>query len=384
MIAQSTKQLVSKSKYELNLAEWPLGILSKRPPKNLKEPAIIEYQDTITGKGGKVVPRKWRVKSSVDYGFGSNQVLKTLFELFQVWKEHDFLSPNIRFESLYNLIGRLGLENTKSAYKRIRQDLNALVEISIEAKNAFWDNETGAYVDKTFHLFNEVSFYHEDSSGQTTLPFAFIQASDVLYGSVQANALFTTHFTSEWFRTLTPTEQRLALYLSKMFRNQPLHRREVTKLAEQIPIQASSYKHIKQQLTEAVSGLLKKGYPLLESFEYERQKIGRKDNIVFHRKDKGKKLIPPEKLREERTVSDNLQQSYLVGQILEVTEDEYSRPYYMKVARELPEDTIWALLSETKQAHLEGRIHKTKARYFTDLVERELGHRPSEGNHHTT
>jgi hypothetical protein len=69
------------------------------------------------------------------------------------------------------------------------------------------------------------------------------------------------------------------------------------------------------------------------------------------------------------------QQAYLVEQILEVTGDEHSRPYYRQKVRELREETVWALLSETKQAKLEGRIQTTPARYFTDLVERHLGHK---------
>jgi hypothetical protein len=28
--------------------------------------------------------------------------------------------------------------------------------VTIDAENAFWDNELGAYVDATFHLFDEV------------------------------------------------------------------------------------------------------------------------------------------------------------------------------------------------------------------------------------
>lgn len=71
----------------------------------------------------------------------------------------------------------------------------------------------------------------------------------------------------------------------------------------------------------------------------------------------------------------HFKETYLVDQILEVTGDEYSRPYYEQKVRELAEETIWVLLSETKQAHLEGRIQTSKARYFTDLVERHLGHR---------
>ena len=68
--------------------------------------------------------------------------------------------------------------------------------------------------------------------------------------------------------------------------------------------------------------------------------------------------------------------AYLVDQILETTGDAHSRPYYEKLVRALPEQTIWALLSETRQAHLEGRVRASKARFFTDLAERHLGHKP--------
>jgi len=71
----------------------------------------------------------------------------------------------------------------------------------------------------------------------------------------------------------------------------------------------------------------------------------------------------------------NPEEQYRIDQIVAFTGDEHSRGYYSKVVRELPEQRIWFLLSESKQAHLEGRIQTTKAKYFTDLAERELGHR---------
>ncbi|OGQ77943.1 MAG: hypothetical protein A3F90_18950 [Deltaproteobacteria bacterium RIFCSPLOWO2_12_FULL_60_19] len=71
----------------------------------------------------------------------------------------------------------------------------------------------------------------------------------------------------------------------------------------------------------------------------------------------------------------NFNQSYLVDQILEVRGDAHSRPYHEQKVRELPEATIWMLLSETKQARLESRIQTSPARYFTDIVERQLGHK---------
>ena len=63
---------------------------------------------------------------------------------------------------------------------------------------------------------------------------------------------------------------------------------------------------------------------------------------------------------------------YLVQEIIRVTGDTHSTKYFAKVVRELPEDTIWMLISETKQASLEGRVKTSAAQYFTDLAERAL------------
>src|SRR5215216_6771724 len=75
---------LSRSKYEMNLAEFPLALLSKR---KLKEVRIIKYKDTITGNNGELIEREWTVSPSARFGFGSTAITASLFELFQLWKE---------------------------------------------------------------------------------------------------------------------------------------------------------------------------------------------------------------------------------------------------------------------------------------------------------
>src|SRR5882724_5990731 len=179
---------VLPSRYEMNLAEFPLTVLSTRLPTGLK---VIQYKDEIRGRDGEIKERLWNIKPDAVYGFGSNQLNATIFTLFQIWKLQGFDSPDIRFGSVYYLAKELNLQNTKTAYERIRRDLNALVGITVEAYNAFWDNELKAYVDATFHLFDSVYFYHDGRRNQQALPFSYIKASDKLRGSVMANALTT-------------------------------------------------------------------------------------------------------------------------------------------------------------------------------------------------
>ena len=60
----------------------------------------------------------------------------------------------------------------------------------------------------------------------------------------------------------------------------------------------------------------------------------------------------------------------LVSDILVVCGDAENTPSYRKLIHDHPEHLIRMALSETKQAHLEGRILKTKGAYFTDTLKR--------------
>jgi len=51
---------------------------------------LITYEDTITGKSGKQVKRKWEVTPAAKYGIGTASTFNTLFDLFQIWKEANF------------------------------------------------------------------------------------------------------------------------------------------------------------------------------------------------------------------------------------------------------------------------------------------------------
>jgi hypothetical protein len=309
----------------MNLAEFPIAILSKRKPKDL---TVIEYEDTIVGKNGEIVPRHWTLIPSLRHGFGSPALTSLIFELFQIWKEQGFSSPKIQFGSIYNLVKRTGLKPTDNrAYERIRTDLEVLVEISVVAKNAFWDNEKGAYVSRTFHLFEHVDFYQRTPNGtaQAILPFSYIKASETMWHSVESNALITLRgINRELFHSLTPTEQKLALYLGKVLYKKNEYRRDVETLSRQIPIYTSTYKDTKKILSRRCDGLIKKQFPYLTSYHYEPTARKGRDNIVFTRTPSFQTAEPNTDEQEEARAK----QAYLVEEILNVTRDEHSRNFY--------------------------------------------------------
>jgi hypothetical protein len=210
-------------------------------------------------------------------------------------------------------------------------------------------------------------YYKEATSRQRALPFAYIKASEKLFGSVQANTLITLNLASTSFHELTPTEQRLALYLAKLMHGKAMYRRDVQKLGEQLPIHATRYKDIKKQLTRACDGLLAKKFPHLTAYEYEPKRLGQGDNIVFYKKTLQR---TPERVPFDKDVA----QSYdLIEEILSVTGDRQNEPWYRLVVQKLDYDTIYTALSETRYAHHKRQIRKSKAKYFTDTIKRYAG-----------
>jgi hypothetical protein len=358
-----------KAKYEMSLAEFPLAFLSTRIPKDTKS---IVYEDEISGKSGRPVKRRWEIFPHASLGFPSPSTQATLFELFQIWAEQDFATPHIRFGTVYDLIKRKGIKHADpDAYNRIREDLDRLVGITIRAKNAFWDNDVKAYVTKTFHLFESVDLYHVDPKNpmQSSMPFSRITASPTLWQSIAANALIALRDVDrELYHSLTPTEQRLGVYLAKMLNTATIHRRNVDKLASQLPIIASRNKETKRSLVRACDGLIKKKFPYLSSYAFEKSKVYGIENIVFRRRTTGGAA----KLKEVGSLT--VQQRDLLNQINELigdpTDQKRSNGFYSSVVRNVPSNTVYRALSTTRQANALGEIKTTRARYFTTVIKK--------------
>jgi hypothetical protein len=360
---------ISKSKYELTLAEFPLFLLSKGGKGKTTDIKSVKYEDTITGKDGDIIPRKWNVYPDSKLGFGTSSTFDTFFDLFQIWKENNFEDQFIQFGSIYNLLKRRGKNDSAINYRQITKDLYCLVGIRIEAKNAFWDNDLKAYVDMTFHLFDQVQLYKDKPNGQAVLPFGRIKASDVLYGSVLKNSLLIANFDSKFFHSLTPVEKRLALYLSKIFRSQTVHKRDLFTFARQIPIYAKQTKHIKERLKKASDGLIKKGFELLESFNFEKGIDGKMEIVVFRRRGGLPLALIPEP--KNRPKKHDGEVDLLIQDILEICGDKKSEGFYRKVAIYMPNDSIYRAISEVKAVRdLGGGMRRSEGALFTSLIKK--------------
>jgi len=360
---------VATSRYDFNLVEFPIFVFAKKGEG--RHTTEIIYKDTISGKHGEPIERTWTVFPDPKYGFGTETTLSTLYNLFQIWNSSGFADKKIYFGTLYNLIKMRGIEQIgKEDYQRVLRDLYCLQGINIDTKNAFWDNEKKAYVDMRLHLFNSLYLYRSvKGKHKHDSPHSYIVASDEFYGSVQKNT-FILDFGKDFFHSLTPVEQRLALYLSKIFRSQTIHRKSITEFARQIPLYQKEVRNIKQTLKKTVESLIAKNFKPLCSYYFEKSNRGGTEYIVLISRPH---IVPKVNENTSTVKSNELALNLLVSDIIDVCGDEYSRGYYTKVVRSLDEQTIRKALSEVKEIRDTGRILKNKGALFTSIIKKYAG-----------
>jgi hypothetical protein len=79
-----TLELTSAGKDEMNLAEFPFALLSDKG----KAVKTLQFSDTITGTGGKLVARRWTITASDKFGMPTRDDEKVYVALMQITKEN--------------------------------------------------------------------------------------------------------------------------------------------------------------------------------------------------------------------------------------------------------------------------------------------------------
>jgi hypothetical protein len=331
---------ISDTKYELSLAEFPLFILSTRLPKGVK---AINYSDTIN-VDGKQIPRHWRVTWNEEHGKPGQSAAATFFALYQIWKDDNFQSEWIHFDTIAALLKRKGIVRNQQTHKRIIRDLKCLQNLYIEAKNAFYDAKEKKYVDRSFHLFEELIIKKDTPGSPDENSKGYIKAHPFLHRAAQ-NTSFLVGIPERQFFALPSLQQRLFLHLRKMLSVYNQYTRKIDDLAAQLPIFATSRK-AKFMIKQAANGLINANIiPLFDKVSCL------KNNVIRFEKSSAEQLnlfgeIPvatEEQAERQKIIADGNYQM-----ILEHCRDEHSFPFYRLIASRMDTDDIHRALSETK------------------------------------
>lgn len=351
------------ARYEGHLAEFPCFVLDKRRRDQFARTPLI-YTDVIA-PNDEPITRRWEAWPG-RLGIGGPSTAGVFYELVQLYVEQGAHADNIHFKTLNALFRRLHPDSTnpdRKDYERLRRDLDILCGYRFNCENAFFDRSKMAYGHmREWALFTGWTGYTrtparggEPYRYQEELPFGAIGVSAVLRAIARNRGLFCIGFDSAMFRKLRPLEQRLALYLAKMFVSQTVHRRVVDELAAAMPIHAAEPKIVRLTLKRAAQGLLDAGVPILGSFAFERAVDGRW-LIVFRR---------GQRPRQSYGISTHPAAAlapgvlHLVDDIVSFTESPHSRPWFTHCVTTLGPESARFYFAQLKEACA---LHPVKSR----------------------
>lgn len=357
------------SVFELNLAEFPIVMLSTKSI-NLRE---YQYSDTIKGRNDELVKRTWTIKiegtneSGKPLHFPGPAALQVIFELFQLWNQQKFRDSRIIVGTYHQFLKRLGWGARKDDYDRLKYVLDCIHALHISCKNAFYIKAEDTYINQKMYLFPSMGTLHKDE-----IPIddpnarLYIRASPELYTIMKKNNKHYMPITREHFRELTPMEQKLSMILSKYFsiyrkKQRISWNRKISELAQQLPIISKDNKKIRQQLKKICEGLIEKQSPLLSKYEIKNNTITFFNNIQTYLQfdeDKNAKKEPQRDSARDYLFIDFM----LEEQIKHISGDNRNKPFFILVAKYVPEEIILRCISTAKQEA------KDKIKLYTYMI----------------
>jgi len=342
------------ARYDHSLAEFPAFRFGKR---RRQSDDLIRFADSISGPRGQRLERSWTVFPSAKWGYGGATTQALLFDLHQIWKDQGFRGGRIYFGTLRKLYRRQhpGKNPAPLDYARLRRDLDILCGYEFDCDNAFWDPVSRTYGNmRAWHLFTGWYEARRARSGdlQEELPFGFIEVSDTFARVAQERGFFVTGFDSAFFHGLRPVEQRLALYLSKMFASQQVHRRFEDDIYGALPIEGAAANKRRQTLREAADGLIQKGFPNLARFDLQRSPKTGRWLASFYRAGKVAQEAPVRAPSMDRIPE---QIRPLVEDIVAQTDDPGSIPMWVRAIRGLGEEAVRFALADLRAEQLQRR-----------------------------
>jgi len=282
---------------EMNLAEFPFALLSKRVPSGVSE---IRFSDAIRGPSGVLVERRWTVTGSPKHGLPVAADEPVYVALMEATKEQGFKS-RIIYTSRQDLARRIGLPHGGAAYRQIKASLDRLVGVNIHAENAFWDPDKRAYGTVSFGLLDDYVLLDERKGGSKQLPLGQVAWNRIIFASFAAGNIKRLD-TAFFFSLDSPIARRLYRYLDKKrYDGKPVFQIGLEKLCFEHLGLSRSYRfpsQLRQKLARGHQELIDRGF--LRSVRYEPMaRGGQKAIYEFAKVEEAEPDYPDEPERDE-------------------------------------------------------------------------------------
>jgi len=191
----------------MNLAEFPLTVLSKRADQAVK---TLEFKDTVKGKNGETINRAWIITGADKFGLPTASDDEVLIGLLKLTADDGLQNRKVSF-TRYELLKILRWTTEGRSYTRLQNALDRLSGVRIKATNAFYDNDTKLHSTRNFGIIDA----YEINDGRDTRPSFFIW-SDVIFKSFQVGFIKKLDLTL-YLDLRSAVSKRLYRYLDKHF-----------------------------------------------------------------------------------------------------------------------------------------------------------------------
>jgi Replication initiator protein A len=254
-------------KDEMNLAEYPLSILTHRIPHDRK---TYSFTQRITDHEGNLVKQSWSVLGSDKYGLPTPYDDDVLIALLYCYKEQKPQGKQIHF-SLYKLCQIMQKALSKREYDRMRDSLNRLTSTTIVATNCFYDNLAKSWVSEAFHLFDHYKLYQERKGRASSSHLSFVEMSEFFYRSVAVANYIKDLDLGIYYNLTLPICKRLFRYLDKNRYKKRRYEEAVMRMAYKLPLTYAYPSQVKQKLARAHEELLRRGYLTNVTYDLTRE-----------------------------------------------------------------------------------------------------------------
>lgn len=199
---------------EMNLAEFPIALLSQRVANG---ELSFTCERTLALPRGGTLQQTWCVTGAPKYGLPQPADEDVMLGLLKIAADNGFESPVVHF-SQSGLLALLRWTDQGFYYRRLEQALARLKTTAILATNAFWNNSTKSYETHHFGVIDSYKLYERRGNGTGSQLIAlssnWARFSDEFFSSMQAGYLKPLNL-GRYFSLRSSVSKRLYRYLDK-------------------------------------------------------------------------------------------------------------------------------------------------------------------------
>jgi hypothetical protein len=356
-------------KDEMNLAEFPITLLSERRGVNMITREVVVREE----RTGLSVIRKVTVTGSDKDGLPTSQDNLILLALIYLTKRANNFTDRRLWFTRTALLRVLGWPDSGQSYRRIELSLKRWGQVFVLYENAWWDKPKQSYSTKGFGIIDDFELNDASMSRQQLSLFqSNIAWNEVFFQSLEAGFVRTLDL-KILSRLRHPTSQQMYRFLGKHFYHSPTLTLDLRTFACEHVGLDRSYKDngkLKEKLQPALDELEELGFLEPMSREERYAKVGPKLWTVTLKRRADLEL---DRLDEADAVDGPLVGPELTKHEQELVERGVTPATAAEIAVAYPADQIQAKLEafDWLMSKKDKRVSKNPAGYLAESIRKK-------------